>query len=326
MSLEILLSVLVVITTGSSVVNGLDANAATKEGRGQLLNIIDLADRLGIFSFLLALDETNLTQTIRYADDITVFIPSNKAFLDLPESTREYWRANPQEYKKQMQYHIVQGLFPTELLVDELLLTTLDEPLLARFNIYNHTKMSDIATYQGSVVSSGNFSAANGIIHLIDQIVDRNRIQSISTINFLESNGTSFSKLSQVIEAARDSKPVKEALSRNNTLFAPNDDAFSKLPGGYFDKLIKDRLHCEALVLAHITQFGTYFTNGIIDGEIIPITGWKYNTTVSKNPEGIRFGNSNALKVNLATTNGVVHEIDTLLISPPEVELGVSQN
>ena len=37
-----------------------------------------------------------------------------------------------------------------------------------------------------------------------------------------------------------------------------------------------------ALLLRHITEFGTYFTNGLIDGENIPTVAWQTNVQVRK--------------------------------------------
>ena len=67
-----------------------------------------------------------------------------------------------------------------------------------------------IKTFQGAVVSSGNYSCSNGLIHFIEQVVDR--ISTQSTVELINASAD-LSKLRQVIAAAK-SKAVNDALAR----------------------------------------------------------------------------------------------------------------
>lgn len=105
------------------------------------------------------------------------------------------------------------------------------------------------------------------------------------------------------------------------TVFAPNDEAFSKLPEGAFDDLLKDVPKLTAVVMYHVVA-GKFAINEIskmetvktIQGQEVKIDGHKWHLHV--NP---KINDANITNPNLAVDNGIIHVIDKVLM--PNMEL-----
>ena len=100
------------------------------------------------------------------------------------------------------------------------------------------------------------------------------------------------------------------------TVFAPTNDAFGKIPDKRMNELLQetDQTKLKALLSYHILP--GFWTSGNL-----------FATQVRRSVMGqeVAFSDSNGLKVNGATvqsrnieaTNGVIHEVDTVLTQPP---------
>ncbi len=105
------------------------------------------------------------------------------------------------------------------------------------------------------------------------------------------------------------------------TVFAPNDEAFNKLPKGVFDDLLKNPPQLTAVLMYHIVA-GKHRINEIskmesaktIQGQEVKIDGHKWHLHV--NP---KINDANITNYNLVADNGVIHVIDKVLM--PNMEL-----
>lgn len=107
------------------------------------------------------------------------------------------------------------------------------------------------------------------------------------------------------------------------TLFAPDDDAWAKLPKETVDKIMNDPAIVRNVVYYHITP-GKYMTQDL--------PGLKQCKTLcpTAEPELLHFtqvdskflvNNANIGKPNIMASNGVIHEIDVVLLpkfAPPK--------
>ena len=95
------------------------------------------------------------------------------------------------------------------------------------------------------------------------------------------------------------------------TIFAPTDEAFSKLPDGIFDDLLKDKeeltelltFHIipEKIMVEHVKRLSTATT---ANGKHIVIN----------NIDGVKINDARVIKKDIKCTNGVIHIIDSVLI------------
>jgi uncharacterized surface protein with fasciclin (FAS1) repeats len=101
------------------------------------------------------------------------------------------------------------------------------------------------------------------------------------------------------------------------TVFAPSDDAFSKLPSGTVEALLQDILTLRKILEYHV-----------VSGKVTAADVVKLTKATTAEGSDVKIDASNGVKVNDATVvqpdietdNGVIHVIDTVLL-PPSVSL-----
>ena len=95
------------------------------------------------------------------------------------------------------------------------------------------------------------------------------------------------------------------------TVFAPNDDAFAKLPKGTVEGLLKDIPKLKAVLTYHV-----------VAGKVMAADVVKLKSAKTVQGQEVRIDSSNGVKVNdatvvkadIATDNGVIHVIDKVLL------------
>ncbi|MGI2904939.1 fasciclin domain-containing protein [Tolypothrix sp. VBCCA 56010] len=101
------------------------------------------------------------------------------------------------------------------------------------------------------------------------------------------------------------------------TVFAPNDDAFSKLPSGTVEALLQDILTLRKILEYHV-----------VSGKVTAADVVKLSQATTVEGSDVKIDASNGVKVNDATVvqpdieteNGVIHVIDSVLL-PASVSL-----
>lgn len=95
------------------------------------------------------------------------------------------------------------------------------------------------------------------------------------------------------------------------TVFAPTDEAFSKLPSGTVESLLEDILQLRKVLEYHV-----------VSGKVMAADVVKLDSATTASGSTVKIDASNGVKVNDATVvtpdveadNGVIHIIDTVLI------------
>jgi uncharacterized surface protein with fasciclin (FAS1) repeats len=98
------------------------------------------------------------------------------------------------------------------------------------------------------------------------------------------------------------------------TLFAPNDEAFAKLPAGTVADLVKPennaklkailRLHVMAGKVMAADVSGKKLSPASVNGEALHVDG----------TDGVTVNGAKVVSADIACTNGVIHAIDTVLL------------
>ena len=105
---------------------------------------------------------------------------------------------------------------------------------------------------------------------------------------------------------------LTETLSRPGpfTIFAPNDEAFAKLPKGAVEELLKDIPKLRRLLAYHVVA------GKALPADVMKLSSAKTvhgrNVTITSD-EGIKVNDARVIKVGIACDNGVIHVIDTVL-------------
>jgi len=117
----------------------------------------------------------------------------------------------------------------------------------------------------------------------------------------------------KVLVAAVKEAGLVEALSTPGpfTVFAPNDEAFAKLPEGTIEALLKDKSKLTAILTYHVVS-GKYLAADISKQHTLKtLQGQELKV---KNGTGVTIDNANVSAADIVTDNGVIHVIDTVLL------------
>ena len=94
------------------------------------------------------------------------------------------------------------------------------------------------------------------------------------------------------------------------TVFAPNDEAFAKIPKDQLDALIKDKAKLSAVLTYHVVP-GMVMAKDVKAGEVPTVQGSKLRITTEG---GVKVDNANVIATDVVASNGVIHVIDTVLM------------
>lgn len=94
------------------------------------------------------------------------------------------------------------------------------------------------------------------------------------------------------------------------TVFAPNDEAFAKLPAGTLESLLADPTKLAAILTYHVVA-GQTVAADVTAGSITTVQGQSLTVDTS---DGVSINNAKVIAADVMTTNGVIHVIDTVLI------------
>ncbi len=95
------------------------------------------------------------------------------------------------------------------------------------------------------------------------------------------------------------------------TVFAPTDEAFSKLPAGTIENLLKDKEQLTAVLTYHVVA------GKVMAADVVNLSSAKtvQGGTLAINAEhGVKIDNANVIQADVTCDNGVIHIIDSVLI------------
>lgn len=129
-------------------------------------SIMELAEQNPQLSQLVAaIEAAGLTDALEQAGPITVFAPNNDAFASLGQDDLTALLANPQSLGDRLQFHVVEGTYPTSELTDGQTLTTMEGSDL------EVSVQGDTVSVNGAEVVEPDLQAGNGVVHIIDDVL-----------------------------------------------------------------------------------------------------------------------------------------------------------
>jgi uncharacterized surface protein with fasciclin (FAS1) repeats len=132
------------------------------------------------------------------------------------------------------------------------------------------------------------------------------------TISRMIKDSASFSILSKAIDASGLGEMLES--KGPNTIFAPTDEAFTKLPKGTLEKLMlpENKEKLRALISYHIVP-GDFPSTALKDGELKTVEGDKLKIDVDG--KVIKVNDAKVVNSDLLATNGTIHVVDHVLMS-----------
>jgi uncharacterized surface protein with fasciclin (FAS1) repeats len=96
------------------------------------------------------------------------------------------------------------------------------------------------------------------------------------------------------------------------TVFAPTDDAFSKLPSGTLENLLKpeNKKQLVAILTSHIVPGRALSRDFEGKTNLRSVEGSELSVDAS---DGLKIGNAKVVKADIAASNGIIHVIDAVI-------------
>ena len=268
-------------------------------------DIVTTAVEAGSFKTLAAaLQAGGLIETLQEKGPFTVFAPSDEAFAQLPEGTVETLLKpeNKAQLIAVLTYHVVPGKV---MAADVVKLKAAPTVNGQRVDVKLDGK--NVFVDQAQIVAT-DIACSNGVIHVIDQVI----LPSTNDIPTTAAKAGTFKTLLAAAKAAG----LVEALSGDQplTVFAPTDDAFSKLPAGTVESLLKpeNKPKLAAILKYHVVAGRVFSTDLLAKKETKTLQGGVLTASVKDGKAMVN--QARLLSTDLDASNGVIHVIDTVLL------------
>ncbi len=277
-------------------------------------DIVDTAVDAGSFKTLAAaLNAADLVGALKGDGPFTVFAPTDEAFAKLPKGTVETLLKpeNKQQLIDVLTFHVVPGKV---LAADVVKLSGAKSLNGQQINI--QVDSGKVMVDNATVVKT-DIDCSNGVIHVIDQVI----LPASDNIPTTAAKAGKFNTLVAAVKAAG----LAEVLSGTGpfTVFAPTDEAFSKLPAGTVESLLKpeNKAKLVAILKFHVVDGRIYSGEALAAGEATTLQGSPIRIT--KVGQKAMVNDSQLLSTDLDASNGVIHVIDAVLL-PPEKQAMVA--
>merc|ERR1712238_258911 len=271
----------------------------------ELGDVVDVAIAAGSFTTLVQLlTELGLVDALRDATVQTIFAPSDEAFSKLPEGTLA--GLTTEQKKAIVLRHVVGGATvlaadvttgPVETLGGEVIdLIKTDE---GGVQISYMSKVVNVVT--------ADVMASNGVIHVIDEVILPGDVVDVAIA------AGSFTRLVKLLSDLGLVDALRDATAQ--TIFAPSDEAFSKLPEGPLDGLTTEEK--KAIVLRHVVGGATVLAADVTTGPVETLGGESIDLTKTDSG-GVQISYMNNLitvvTADVMASNGVIHVIDKVIL------------
>lgn len=279
-------------------------------------SIADIASGNSNFSVLVdALGRANLASTLDQSGSFTVFAPTNDAFQSFL-SAKGFSSLNdvPVDVLRQILLnHVVSGTNLSGSLQTGYVKTL----ALGSASTTNNLSMFVNVTNSGvrlngvASVTTADIRASNGVIHVVDAVIDLPTIVTHATAN------PNFSTLVGTLTSTGQPDFVGILSGNTNapfTVFAPSNDAFARFENqnpGTLASLTPAQL--TAVLTYHVVTGANVLSTGIPSG---PITTFETGTfTVNGTTITDEAGRqTNIVAVDVQAANGVIHVLDNVIL------------
>lgn len=302
--IKVLLGVSILVSSLSFGVMSCDNSEETPAAK----DVVDVALADSRFTTLTKLlTDNGLVSTLKGTGPFTVFAPTNDAFAKIDAS-----KLTNAELVNILKSHVVSG----KVLAADVksgVVQSLGSP------IYLSKNSTGVFINGNSQVTTADVSAANGVIHVIDNVI----VPPTKNLVEIAQANSSFTELVSLVLAADASvlTALSTASTNGLTVFAPTNAAFTEL----YKTTPKATLLAPAnkalltsVLLYHVVP-GRVFSSDLpnVSGEVGTANSaakLTFDLMGGAKVKGKTSGNSNITAVNILGTNGVIHVIDKVLL------------
>jgi len=280
------------------------------------LDIVQTAQSVSALSTLVtAVVTANVTADLSMPrGPYTVFAPTNDAFAALPAATLAYLLAHPVELREVLFYHVLDHRVYSEEIKPFGVARTLEGEEIVFIVDGGKVLVNGNAT-----VTTANVDCANGVVHVIDEVlipkavgerISQWQAPALPNIVQLAQSVPSLSTLVTAVVAGG----LADTLSNTSplTVFAPNNQAFDRLPNGVLAYLLANPKALDDVLTYHVVS-GNVTSSMLKNDEIVP-TLQGGNVTIHIAGRLVLVNDAHVIAADNFASNGVVHIIDRVLL------------
>ncbi len=268
-----------------------------------------------------ALSSAGLTETLNGSDEYTVFAPTDEAFASFLSSKgySSLGEVPSSVLRELLLNHVIVGKLTDRELPASGYLKTLGKGNASETNTLSMyvNKANGVKLNGVSTVSTANINADNGVVHIVDAVID------LPTVVTHVNANPNFAILLQALSRDASSGFVNELSSSLNapyTVFAPYNLGFSdfltefNIPG--LASISQGDL--ENVLKYHVVLNTNALSSGLSNNQQITTFANDYVTMIINN-EGVNIKDTNNREANASLfdvqcSNGVIHGIDKVLV------------
>lgn len=303
-----------------------DNNAPVTVDPQPAVSVFDAAQDSEEFTTLVAaLEATGLDETL---DDLTtsytVFAPTDDAFALLGEETINSLLADTDTLSSILTYHVIAGRVDAQTaigLAGSTVETVNGQNIALSLNGEN-------LLVNTSTVTMTDIVTDNGIIHVIDAVLTPKTVpETAPTNNIIETaqQAGNFSTLLAALDAASLTSALADE-SSEFTVFAPTDAAFEAIGSNFLNTLLANPTFLADILKQHVLVGSVDSVTAMsLNGQSAEtLLGNSLPVAINAETNMLSFGGANIVVKDIMTTNGVIHVIDSVIIS--DVTLPQSTN
>jgi transforming growth factor-beta-induced protein len=280
--------------------------------RGKTVLDIIVGDPDTFSSLLGYFTQADLVDTLSNAQGITLFAPTNGAFITVTEAApdvaanlkTEEWQNHLEDL---LYYHTLPTVVPSSDITDGLSVTTLNEDDIDFTVFTTNGGGTSIFVNTDAEVVEADINAINGIIHSIDNVILPSWFSN--SIMKLAEGTSDLSTLVDLVSQAGLSGTLSEA--GPYTVFAPTNAAFLDSLFGDGTSISADQL--SSFLSYHVVE-GIYPDSDLRDGLLLTALQGEKLTFKSTKEKGEFVNDKRIIIPNILANNGIVHIIDGVLI------------
>ena len=282
---------------------------------------VEIMEAIQSLTFYRLLSDLNLVDRLKGLTAQTIFEPSDKAFAKLPEGTLESWTTK--QKKEIVSRHIVEGAIILAANVTSGPVKTFDEEVI---DLIKTDKGGVQISYKNNLINvvTADVIASNGVVHVIDEVILPAETPELGDVVEVAVANGNFKILVEVLTDL-DLVDRLKGLSAQ-TIFAPSDEAISKLPEGTLDRLTDKQKR--KIVLRHVVEGATILAANVKSGPITTMGGEVIRLKNYNEPQygeifhydeaevQISYKNNviNVVTLDFMASNGVIHVIDKVIL------------
>merc|ERR1712111_42951 len=258
--------------------------------------------------------DLGLVETLKGAEALTVFAPSDKAFAKIDPEVLNSLTA--EQKKTIVLRHVVTAKVPAAAVTTGPVETIGGESI----DLVKTAEGGVQVNFMGgsSNVVAADVMASNGVIHVIDSVIMPAPVEAeepkaaLGDIVDVAVGAGSFKTLVKIVSDLGLVDTLRNAKSL--TVFAPSDDAFAKLPRGTLESLTPEQ--AKTIILRHVVK-GKVPASAVQTG-IISTFGGEQIKLIKTQSGGVQVkyngGVSNVVTADVNACNGVIHVIDKVIL------------